>query len=131
MLWPFFEGNQKIFKCPNGFDPTTGQAYQCSYAMNYVNGGPNGQTLGYLTLRGRHSSPLSGRCVRSVLTPSLAHECGSHRIRLFPLRAAAEISATEHAPCPCFSQSTEPLISLTLRVIAGSAAVLECLSEVA
>ena len=23
-LWPFVEGNQKIFKCPNGIDPTTG-----------------------------------------------------------------------------------------------------------
>jgi prepilin-type processing-associated H-X9-DG protein len=39
----------KPFKCPNGFDPTTGQAYQCSYAMNYVNGGPNGKTLVELT----------------------------------------------------------------------------------
>jgi prepilin-type N-terminal cleavage/methylation domain-containing protein len=48
-LWPFFEGNQKIFKCPMGIDPTTGAVYQVSYAMNYVNGGPIGQNLVQLT----------------------------------------------------------------------------------
>ena len=48
-LWPYVEGNAKAFKCPNGFDLTTGQAYQCSYAMNYVSGGPNGKTLVELT----------------------------------------------------------------------------------
>jgi prepilin-type N-terminal cleavage/methylation domain-containing protein/prepilin-type processing-associated H-X9-DG protein len=48
-LWPWVENNPTIFKCPNGFDPTTGQEYQCSYAMNYVNGGPNGRTLTDLT----------------------------------------------------------------------------------
>ncbi|WP_020476051.1 type II secretion system protein [Zavarzinella formosa] len=49
LLWPYVEGNIKMFKCPNGFDPATGQAYQCSYGMNYVNGGPNGKSLGTLT----------------------------------------------------------------------------------
>ena len=49
LLWPFIEGNQKIFKCPSGIDPITKQAYQCSYGMNYVNGGPNGKTLVELT----------------------------------------------------------------------------------
>jgi prepilin-type N-terminal cleavage/methylation domain-containing protein/prepilin-type processing-associated H-X9-DG protein len=49
LLWPYIEGNQKIFKCPNGFDPTTGQAYQCSYGMNYTSGGPNGKSLLQLT----------------------------------------------------------------------------------
>jgi prepilin-type N-terminal cleavage/methylation domain-containing protein/prepilin-type processing-associated H-X9-DG protein len=49
ILWPYIEGNQKIFKCPTGFDPSTGAAYQCSYGMNYVNGGPNGQNLVFLT----------------------------------------------------------------------------------
>jgi prepilin-type N-terminal cleavage/methylation domain-containing protein/prepilin-type processing-associated H-X9-DG protein len=49
LLWGYVEGNQKIFKCPNGIDPGTGQAYQCSYGMNYVNGGPNGKPLGFLT----------------------------------------------------------------------------------
>jgi prepilin-type N-terminal cleavage/methylation domain-containing protein/prepilin-type processing-associated H-X9-DG protein len=48
-LWPFIEGNPKIFKCPTGIDQTTGQAYQCSYGMNYVNGGPNGKRLVDLT----------------------------------------------------------------------------------
>jgi prepilin-type N-terminal cleavage/methylation domain-containing protein/prepilin-type processing-associated H-X9-DG protein len=49
LLWPFIEGNQKIFKCPNGIDPVTGQAFQVSYGMNYVSGGPNGKTLVELT----------------------------------------------------------------------------------
>jgi prepilin-type N-terminal cleavage/methylation domain-containing protein/prepilin-type processing-associated H-X9-DG protein len=49
LLWPFIEGNAKAFKCPNGVDPTTGQTFQCSYGMNYVNGGPNGKTLVELT----------------------------------------------------------------------------------
>ena len=49
LLWPFIEGNQKIFKCPNGIDAVTGNPYQCSYGMNYVSGGPNGQTLVTLT----------------------------------------------------------------------------------
>ncbi|HEX4606593.1 MAG TPA: DUF1559 domain-containing protein [Urbifossiella sp.] len=46
LLWPYIEGNQNAFKCPVGTDPTTGQAFQCSYGMSYVNGGPNGKTLG-------------------------------------------------------------------------------------
>jgi prepilin-type N-terminal cleavage/methylation domain-containing protein/prepilin-type processing-associated H-X9-DG protein len=50
LLWPFVEQNPKVFKCPDGFDiqqgsPTFGQAFQCSYAMNYVTGGPNGLRL--------------------------------------------------------------------------------------
>jgi prepilin-type N-terminal cleavage/methylation domain-containing protein/prepilin-type processing-associated H-X9-DG protein len=48
-LWPFIEGNPKIFKCPDGIDITTGQDYQCSYGMNYVSGGPNGKRLVILT----------------------------------------------------------------------------------
>ena len=47
MLWRFVEGNQNIFKCPDGIDltvgsATAGQAYQVSYGMNYTTGGPNG-----------------------------------------------------------------------------------------
>jgi prepilin-type N-terminal cleavage/methylation domain-containing protein/prepilin-type processing-associated H-X9-DG protein len=54
LLWPFVEQNPAIFKCPNGIDlqpgsPTNGQAFQCSYGMNYVTGGPNGKTLTFLT----------------------------------------------------------------------------------
>ena len=50
LLWPFVEQNQKIFKCPNGVDTqpgsaTFGRAFQVSYAMNYVSGGPNGKKL--------------------------------------------------------------------------------------
>lgn len=48
-LWPFIEGNRKIFKCPVGIDLKSGAAFQVSYGMNYVNGGPNGQTLVSLT----------------------------------------------------------------------------------
>jgi prepilin-type N-terminal cleavage/methylation domain-containing protein/prepilin-type processing-associated H-X9-DG protein len=47
-LWPYVEQNVKTFKCPVGFDPATGQAFQCSYAMNYVSGGPNGRPLAVL-----------------------------------------------------------------------------------
>jgi prepilin-type N-terminal cleavage/methylation domain-containing protein len=54
LIWPFVEGNKKVFNCPNGIDvtpgsPTVGQPYQVSYGMNYVTGGPNGQTLLSLT----------------------------------------------------------------------------------
>jgi prepilin-type N-terminal cleavage/methylation domain-containing protein/prepilin-type processing-associated H-X9-DG protein len=50
LLWPFVEGNKKVFKCPFGIDmdPTSltyGQEYQVSYAMGYVTGGPNGRKL--------------------------------------------------------------------------------------
>jgi len=48
ILWQYLEGNQKIFQCPNGFDQN-GNFYQCSYGMNYVNGGPNGKNLVQLT----------------------------------------------------------------------------------
>jgi prepilin-type N-terminal cleavage/methylation domain-containing protein len=49
ILWPYIEQSTKTFKCPNGIDPTTGQEFQCSYGMNYVNGGPNGKNLVTLT----------------------------------------------------------------------------------
>ncbi len=45
LLWPFVEGNRKVFLCPNGVDPVTGKWYQVSYGMNYVTGGPNGKPL--------------------------------------------------------------------------------------
>jgi prepilin-type N-terminal cleavage/methylation domain-containing protein/prepilin-type processing-associated H-X9-DG protein len=49
-LWPYIEQNIKIFQCPNGIDLMPGSAtftapFQCSYAMNYVSGGPSGQRL--------------------------------------------------------------------------------------
>jgi prepilin-type N-terminal cleavage/methylation domain-containing protein/prepilin-type processing-associated H-X9-DG protein len=54
LLWPYIEQNIKIFQCPNGLDLTKGSAtfgmpYQCSYAMNYVTGGPSGQRLQVLS----------------------------------------------------------------------------------
>jgi prepilin-type N-terminal cleavage/methylation domain-containing protein/prepilin-type processing-associated H-X9-DG protein len=48
-LWQYVEQNPKVFKCPNGFEPGTNAEYQCSYGMNYVNGGPNGKKLVWLT----------------------------------------------------------------------------------
>jgi prepilin-type processing-associated H-X9-DG protein len=50
LIWPFVEGNKKIFQCPDGIDmthgsPTLGQPFQVSYGMNYVTGGPNGKRL--------------------------------------------------------------------------------------
>ena len=46
-LWPYIEQNIRVYKCPKGIDdvpgsPTLGEAYQVSYGMNYVTGGPNG-----------------------------------------------------------------------------------------
>jgi prepilin-type N-terminal cleavage/methylation domain-containing protein/prepilin-type processing-associated H-X9-DG protein len=48
LLFPFVEDTPAIFKCPDGIDQT-GATFQCSYGMNYVNGGPNGKTLVTLT----------------------------------------------------------------------------------
>jgi prepilin-type N-terminal cleavage/methylation domain-containing protein len=54
LIWPFVEGNKKVFQCPEGYDitpgsATVGQQYQVSYGMNYVTGGPNGKRLTDLT----------------------------------------------------------------------------------
>jgi prepilin-type N-terminal cleavage/methylation domain-containing protein/prepilin-type processing-associated H-X9-DG protein len=54
ILMPYVENNPKIFKCPDGLDntpgsSTLGQELQCSYAMNFVNGGPEGKALGVIT----------------------------------------------------------------------------------
>jgi prepilin-type N-terminal cleavage/methylation domain-containing protein/prepilin-type processing-associated H-X9-DG protein len=50
LLWSFVEGNQRVFKCPDGIDQvagsaTWGQPLQCSYGMNYISGGPCGLNL--------------------------------------------------------------------------------------
>jgi prepilin-type N-terminal cleavage/methylation domain-containing protein/prepilin-type processing-associated H-X9-DG protein len=50
LIWPYVEGNKKVFQCPDGIDitvgsATQGQEYQCSYGMNYTTGGPSGQKL--------------------------------------------------------------------------------------
>ncbi|MBX9628363.1 MAG: type II secretion system GspH family protein, partial [Gemmataceae bacterium] len=49
-IWPYVEGNRKVFHCPNGLDvlpgsPTLGRRVQLSYALNGVNGGPSGQRV--------------------------------------------------------------------------------------
>jgi prepilin-type N-terminal cleavage/methylation domain-containing protein/prepilin-type processing-associated H-X9-DG protein len=63
LLWPYLEGNQKIFKCPDGMDidPTSstfGQIYQVSYGMNYVTDGPNAKRLTDL-INGNGSSSIA------------------------------------------------------------------------
>ncbi|HJT78819.1 MAG TPA: DUF1559 domain-containing protein [Gemmataceae bacterium] len=50
LIYPYVEGNKRIFQCPDGIDitpgsPTFGEVYQCSYGMNYTSGGPSGQKL--------------------------------------------------------------------------------------
>jgi len=57
-LWPYVEQNLKVFKCPNGINWANGQAFQSSYAMNYVNSGPNGKNLITLTNANGSSSIL-------------------------------------------------------------------------
>jgi prepilin-type N-terminal cleavage/methylation domain-containing protein/prepilin-type processing-associated H-X9-DG protein len=62
LLWPYIEQNDKVYKCPDGFDMDTtsatfGQYYQVSYGMNYVTGGPNGQPLTNL-INGNGSSNI-------------------------------------------------------------------------
>lgn len=54
LIWPYVEGNSKIFHCPNGIDmlpgsPTFGQPVQLSYAINAVTGGPQGAKLVVIT----------------------------------------------------------------------------------
>jgi prepilin-type N-terminal cleavage/methylation domain-containing protein/prepilin-type processing-associated H-X9-DG protein len=54
LIWPYVEGNKKVFQCPDGFDEVVGsstldQPYQVSYAMNYVSGGPSGLRLTDIT----------------------------------------------------------------------------------
>ena len=50
LIWPFVEKTPSVFKCPNGIDldptsPTYGEEFVISYAMNFVSGGPSGQSL--------------------------------------------------------------------------------------
>jgi prepilin-type N-terminal cleavage/methylation domain-containing protein/prepilin-type processing-associated H-X9-DG protein len=54
LLWPYVERNRSVFQCPKGIEtlpgsPHIGKAYQVSYAMNYVTGGPSGLRLVDLT----------------------------------------------------------------------------------
>jgi prepilin-type N-terminal cleavage/methylation domain-containing protein/prepilin-type processing-associated H-X9-DG protein len=54
ILWPYVEGNAKVFRCPKGTDglsgsSTFGQPLQLSYAVNGVTGGPTGARLVEIT----------------------------------------------------------------------------------
>jgi prepilin-type N-terminal cleavage/methylation domain-containing protein/prepilin-type processing-associated H-X9-DG protein len=49
-LWPYTEGNRKVYRCARSFDlladsPTKGKPVQLGYAMNGVDGGPKGARL--------------------------------------------------------------------------------------
>jgi prepilin-type N-terminal cleavage/methylation domain-containing protein/prepilin-type processing-associated H-X9-DG protein len=53
-LWPYVEGNAKVFRCPNGIDrvpgsPTLGRPVQLSYALGSYTNGPGGARLIDLT----------------------------------------------------------------------------------
>jgi len=61
LIWPFVEGNRKVFQCPEGQDrtpgsPTFGQTFQVSYALNGVTNGPAGLPL--VTIRNGTSQVL-------------------------------------------------------------------------
>ena len=50
IVWPYVEGNAKVFHCPKGTDTipgssTLGRPLQLSYAVNGVTGGPAGMRL--------------------------------------------------------------------------------------
>jgi prepilin-type N-terminal cleavage/methylation domain-containing protein/prepilin-type processing-associated H-X9-DG protein len=50
MIWPYVEGNPKVFRCPNGIDRipgsrTFGQPLQLSYAIGTYHSGPSGARL--------------------------------------------------------------------------------------
>ena len=50
LIWPYVEGNPKVFHCPDGIDrlpgsPTAGETLQVSYALNWVTGSPAGLKL--------------------------------------------------------------------------------------
>jgi prepilin-type N-terminal cleavage/methylation domain-containing protein/prepilin-type processing-associated H-X9-DG protein len=49
-IWPYVEGNSKVFKCPNGVDstkgsPTYGRPLQLCYAIGSFLGGPAGARI--------------------------------------------------------------------------------------
>jgi len=65
ILWPYLEGNRKVFHCPNGTDmltgsPTFGRPVQISYALNGVQGGPQGASLVEITNGNGTSQVLFG-----------------------------------------------------------------------
>ncbi len=95
LIWPYLEGSLPTFRCPDGVDlspgsPTYGQSYQISYAMNGVNGGPQG---------GRLADISNGNGTSKVLlawdhdnTPSCADSSG------FPVQPFDDAAALPHYP---------------------------------
>jgi prepilin-type N-terminal cleavage/methylation domain-containing protein/prepilin-type processing-associated H-X9-DG protein len=54
LIFPYVEQNPKIFKCPQGFDnqpdsPMPGEAFQISYALTGITGGPEAARLTDIT----------------------------------------------------------------------------------
>ncbi len=54
LLWPYVEGNAKVFKCPNGIDhiagsSTLGQPLQLSYALGSFANSPGGMRVGIIS----------------------------------------------------------------------------------
>jgi prepilin-type N-terminal cleavage/methylation domain-containing protein/prepilin-type processing-associated H-X9-DG protein len=56
LIYPFVEGNIKVFRCPDGIDnvpggsaESYGRPLQVSYAISGVAGGPAGKSLGVIT----------------------------------------------------------------------------------
>ena len=50
LLWPYVEGNRKVFQCPEATDRepgslTYGQPFQVSYALNWTSRGPAGRAF--------------------------------------------------------------------------------------
>jgi prepilin-type N-terminal cleavage/methylation domain-containing protein/prepilin-type processing-associated H-X9-DG protein len=64
-IWPYVEGNSKVFRCPEGTDRdqssrTYGQMLQLSYAISGVYGGPAGRNLLHITNGNGTSNVLVG-----------------------------------------------------------------------
>jgi prepilin-type N-terminal cleavage/methylation domain-containing protein len=106
LLWPYVEGNKKIFKCPDGLDitvgsPTQGQFYQCSYGMNYVTNGPSGRKLLDL-INGNGSSNIM-LVWDHAKTPGCANSNGTNRAELVrelvpPPQAIGSVRSTAWLP---------------------------------
>jgi prepilin-type N-terminal cleavage/methylation domain-containing protein/prepilin-type processing-associated H-X9-DG protein len=63
LLWPYVEGNRRVFQCPEGIDrfpgsPWLGETFQVSYALNFVSGGPAGVAI--VHIRNGSSNVLLG-----------------------------------------------------------------------
>jgi prepilin-type N-terminal cleavage/methylation domain-containing protein/prepilin-type processing-associated H-X9-DG protein len=99
LIWPYVEKNIKIFQCPNGLDLTQGsatfeRAFQCSYAMNYVSGGPSNQRLAVLT-NGNGSSNIM-----FIWDHSKTPGCADSRHAVLPLTGTTKTGGINYANGP-------------------------------